>query len=129
MRNVITKTNFKSRPELISDLKKVFDSQSKDEATNHAKTFCKKWYIKEEKAVNSFRHNLEDCFTYFEYPQHLWRKIRTTNILEREFRELRRRIKVFDNTFNNVQSITNYANSIFNNLNENYPAHQNTFTH
>lgn len=129
MRNVITKTNFKSRPELIPDLKAVFDSKSKDEAMNQAKVFCKKWYIKEEKAVRSFRHNLEDCFTYFEFPQHLWSKVRTTNILEREFREVRRRIKVFDNTFNNVQSITNYANSIFNNLNENYPAHQNTFTH
>ncbi len=129
MRNVITKTNFKSKPELIPDLKKVFDSKSKDEAIDQAKIFCKKWYIKEEKAIRSFRHNLEDCFTYFEFPEHLWSKVRTTNILEREFREVRRRIKVFDNTFNHVQSITNYANSIFNNLNENYPARQNTFTH
>lgn len=129
MRNVITKTNFKSRPELIPDLKKVFDSKNKEEAVNQAKAFCKKWYIKEERATRSFRHNLEDCFTYFQFPQHLWSKIRTTNILEREFREVRRRIKVFDNSFNHVQSITNYANSIFNNLNENYPAHQNTFTH
>jgi len=129
MRNVITKTNFKSRPILIPDLKKVFDSKSKDEAISQAKIFCKKWYIKEEKAIRSFRYNLEDCFTYFKFPQHLWSKIRTTNILEREFREVRRRIKVFDNTFNSVQSITNYANSIFTNLNENYPARQNTFTH
>jgi len=129
MRNVITKTNYKSRPALITDLKKVFDSKSKDEAIGQAKIFCKKWYIKEEKAVKSFRYNLEDCFTYMKFPQHLWSKIRTTNILEREFREVRRRIKVFDNTFNHVQSITNYTNSIFNNLNENYPARQNTFTH
>ncbi len=128
MRNVITKTNFKTRPALIPDLKKVFDSKSTDEAINQAKIFCKKWYIKEEKAVRSFRHNLEDCFAYMEFPQHLWTKIRTTNILEREFREVRRRIKVFDNTFNHVQSITNYANSIFTNLNKNYPAYQNTFT-
>lgn len=128
MRNVITETNFKSRPALIPDLKQVFNSKSKDEAIKQAKVFCKKWYIKEEKAVRSFRHNLEDCFTYMEFPQHLWTKIRTTNILEREFREVRRRIKVFDNTFNSVQSITNYANSIFTNLNKNYPAYQNTFT-
>lgn len=112
MRNVITKTNFKSRPALIPDLKTVFDSKSQDEAIKQAKIFCKKWYIKEEKAVKSFRYNLEDCFTYMKFPQHLWKKIRTTNILEREFREVRRRIKVFDNTFNSVQSITNYANSM-----------------
>jgi len=128
MRNVITKTNYKNKPALIADLKRVFDSTDREQATQQAKYFCKKWYIQEEKAVRSFRHNLEDCFTYFQFPQPLWSKIRTTNILEREFRELRRRIKVFDNTFNHVQSITNYANSIFTNLNENYPACQNTFT-
>lgn len=129
MRNVITKTSFKSRPQLITDLKAVFDARSKDEAIEQAKVFCKKWYIKEEKATNSFRHNLEDCFTYMEFDRAIWSKIRTTNILEREFREVRRRIKVFDNSFNSTESITNYANSIFNNLNQNYPAHQNTFTH
>ncbi len=128
MRNVITKTNYKSRPQLIPDLKKVFNSKTKNEAIEQAKAFCKKWYIKEEKAVKSFRYNLEDCFTYMKFPQHLWKKIRTTNILEREFREVRRRIKVFDNTFNHSESITNYANSIFTNLNKNYPAYQNTFT-
>jgi len=128
MRNVITKTNYKNRILLSEDIKKVFTVKDKKEAEETAKLFCQKWYIQEEKAINSFRHNLEDCFTYFEFPEHIWKRIRTTNILEREFREVRRRIKVFDNSFNSVESITNYANSIFNNLNKNYPACQNTFT-
>jgi len=120
MRNTITKSKPKNRKLISEDIKKVFQQKTKENAVKEAKAFCKKWYIQEEKAIRSFRHNLEDCFTYFQFPEHLWRKIRTTNILEREFREVRRRrcrIKVFDNTFNHVQSINNYANSIFNNLN------------
>ena len=34
----------------------------------------------------------EDCFTYLQFPKEVWHKIRTTNLLEREFRELRRRM-------------------------------------
>ena len=128
MRNAITKSKPKNRPQISEDIKKVFQQKTKENAIKEAKLFCRKWYIQEEKAIGSFRHNLEDCFTYFQFPEHIWKKIRTTNLLEREFREVRRRIKVFDNTFNSVQSITNYANSIFTNLNQNYPAHQNTFT-
>lgn len=61
------------------------------------------------------------CFTYLRFPKDLWSKIRTTNILEREFREVRRRMKVFDNTFQNEESANRYANTIFTNLNNNYP--------
>lgn len=97
MRNVITKTNYKNRPAVIADLKAIFASQSKDDAMEKAKLTVKKWYMAEPKAMESLRFNIEYCFTYFSFPQHLWSKIRTTNILEREFREVRRRMKVFDN--------------------------------
>ena len=59
----------------------------------------------------------------------LWPKIRTTNILEREFREVRRRIKVMDSSFNDTNSHQRYAGSIINYLNQNYPAVQNPNLH
>ncbi len=77
--------------------------------------------MSEKKAMESLRHNIEYCFAYFDFPENTWSKIRTTNILEREFREIRCRMKGFDNTFQSVDSTNQYASSIINYLNENYP--------
>lgn len=121
IRNVITKTSYKNRGAVIEDLKIIFSSQTKDEAMEKTKAVVKKWYMHETKAMESLRFNIEYCFTYFSFPKHLWSKVRTTNILEREFREVRRRMKVFDNTFQNEDSANRYANGIFSYLNSNYP--------
>ena len=123
-RNVLTKTKHQNKKELGADLKIVFNQKTKDLAVAQAKIFCKKWYLREPTAVEIFRRNFEDCLTYFQFPEDKWRQIRTTNILERTFRELRRRIKVFDNSFNSQDSTENYANTIFSNLNQTYPAYQ-----
>jgi putative transposase len=123
-RNVITKTKFKNKRELANDLKAVFNQETKEQSQLQAKIFCKKWYLIEPTAVEIFRKGFDDCLTYFQFPKDQWHQVRTTNILEREFRELRRRIKVFDNSFNSQSSTENYANTIFTNLNQTYPAYQ-----
>lgn len=123
-RNIIAKTKHKNKQALADDLKNVFNQESKENATNQAKIFCKKWYQIEPTAVETLRRNFEDCLTYFQFPKEKWHQIRTNNILEREFREVRRRIKVFDNSFNSQKSTENYANTIFSDLNQTYPAYQ-----
>lgn len=121
MRNVLRKTAFKNKRALAEDLKIIFQSQSENEAILKAKQTVRKWYVTEPKATESLRHNIDYCFTYMRFPKNIWTKIRTTNILEREFREVRRRMKVFDNTFQNEDSANRYANGIFTYLNNNYP--------
>ena len=121
MRNVLKKTSWKNKALIGADLKIIFQSQSEEEAIEKAKATVKKWYVAEPKATESLRHNIEYCFTYMRFKKDLWSKIRTTNILEREFREVRRRMKVFDSTFQSNESANRYANTIFTNLNNNYP--------
>ena len=75
----------------------------------------------ETKAMASLRYNIEYCFTYFDFERDSWSHLRTNNMLEREFRELRRRMKVFDNTFQSEESANRYANTIISYLNQNYP--------
>jgi transposase-like protein len=122
MRNVISKTSPKNKAPLADDLKYIFKAETKENAMIRAKEFVKKWYVMEEKAMTSFKFNIEDCFTYLQFPKEIWSRIRTSNILEREFREVRRRTKVFDNSFNDAESCERYANTIFTNLNNYYPA-------
>jgi putative transposase len=121
LRNTISKVKHKNKKQVADDLKPVFTQETKEDAEKQAKIFCKKWYLLEPKAVETFRNNIDYCFTYYQFPKEIWHKIRTSNAIEREFRELRRRIKVFDNSFNSISSTENYANTIFTNLNQNYP--------
>ena len=122
LRSVMCKTSYSHRAAVTEDLKAITNANSPDEATVAAKAIVKKWYIQEEKAMNSLKHNFEYCLTYFQFPRKDWHKIRTTNIIEREFREVRRRTKVNDHSFNDFESARRYHEGIFQYLNANYPA-------
>lgn len=122
MRNVLNAANHKNKGEIGAGLTHIYSAGAKDEAVERFKAFAKKWYMQEPAAVETLRFNFEGTLTYFQFPKEVWRQIRTNNILEREFREVRRRIKVFDNSFNDHDSLNRYGNSIFSYLNNNYPA-------
>ena len=116
------KTSYKNRTAVTEDLKAITNASSPDEATTVTKAIVKKWYIREEKAMNSLKHNFEYCLTYFQFPKEDWHKIRTSNVIEREFREVRRRTKVNDHSFNDFDSVRRYHEGIFQYLNSNYPS-------
>lgn len=122
MRNVLAKTRHRNKQAMAEDLKSVYRANTEGEASEQMRTVAKKWYITEPRAVESLRFNFEKTLTYFQFPKEVWKQIRTTNILEREFREVRRRIKVFDHSFNDDDSLNRYGNTIFDYLNSHYPA-------
>lgn len=122
LRQVIAFTSHKNKAAIAEDLKVITAANSPDEATEAAKAVAKKWYQKEARAITSLRHNFEYCLTYFQFPKDTWKTIRSTNILEREFREVRRRTKVNDHSFNNFESARRYHEGMFQHLNKYYPA-------
>lgn len=121
MRDVLSKTSVKHKPALGEDLKVVYQARTKEDATAAAQALVKKWYTKEEQACASLRYNFELTLTYLDFPPELWSKIRSNNLLEREFREVRRRTKQFDNSFNDERSLDRYHNGVLTWLNDNYP--------
>jgi putative transposase len=121
MRNVLGKTPFKHKRAMADDLKAIFAATTKAEATERAKAVVKKWYATQPRAMESLRFHIDKCFTYLGFPPAEWVKIRTSNVLEREFREVRRRLKAFDSSFHDEASAERYATTIFNNLNGTYP--------
>lgn len=121
MRNVLSSTSHTHKAEVAEGLKKIYNSDDEKGALLASQEFCKKWYLSEPKAIEILKHNLQATWTYFNFERKEWHKIRTNNILEREFREVRRRINVFDSSFNDTDSLTRYAGSTFSYLNQNYP--------
>jgi transposase-like protein len=43
--------------------------------------------------VRRLEHDLPELSSFFAFPRHLWRKLRTTNVSERCFVEVRRRTR------------------------------------
>ena len=121
LRNVQQRVSYQHRAAVTEDLKAITNANSPDEAMKAAKDIVKKWYVREEKAMHSLKHNFEYCITYFKFPRDKRHSIRSTNILEREFREVRRRTKVNDHSFNDFNSARKYHEGIFQYLNSNYP--------
>jgi putative transposase len=122
LRSVLAHTSHQHKAAIAEDLKVITTASSPDEAVDAAKAIAKKWYQKEARAIASLRHNFEYCVTYYQFPRETWKTIRSTNILEREFREVRRRTKVNDHSFHNFESARRYHEGMFQYLNQHYPA-------
>ena len=72
-----------------------------------------------EAAVRCMDKNLAECLRYFDFDQSIWKSIRTTNILERAFREVRRRTRPM-NQFPNADSANRIFYGVTKNLNQNW---------
>ena len=66
--------------------------------------------------VRQLEKDLPELLSFFHFPRHLWRKLRTTNVIERCFVEVRRRTRPMV-CFVNVQSVDRIVFSIFNRMN------------
>jgi putative transposase len=72
--------------------------------------------------VKRLEHDLPALLTFFEFPRHLWRKLRTTNAIERCFVEVRRRTRPMV-VFVNVESVDRIIYAIFSRFNEDWKTH------
>ncbi|MBI2817474.1 MAG: transposase, partial [Acidobacteria bacterium] len=59
---------------------------------------------------------MPELLSFFNFPSHLWRKLRTTNVIERCFVEVRRRTRPMV-CFVNTQSVDRIIYAIFNRYN------------
>ncbi len=77
-----------------------FAAPSKPEAIRRFRAWAERWRVKAERAVRCLEKEFYHLLHYYAFPPELWKKIRTTNVLERTFREYRRRtrpMQVFPN--------------------------------
>ncbi len=66
--------------------------------------------------VRRLQQDLPELLSFFAFPRHLWRKLRTTNVIERCFVEVRRPTRPMVR-FVNVQSVDRIIYSIFHRFN------------
>lgn len=89
---------------------------SRKEAQEAYRRFAARWRKSYPTVVRQLQKDLPELLSFFHFPQHLWRKLRTTNIIERCFVEVRRRTRPMV-CFVNVESVDRIIYSIFQRFN------------
>lgn len=77
------------RFQIQSDAYAIYDAPSRKEALLNLSAFVDKWQALEPKAVHTFQYGSQRTFEFYRFSPALHPLIRTTNLLERFFREFR----------------------------------------
>ena len=82
------------RPEVTQDLRSVFNAPDRHEAERLLAQLVKKYESSAPDLSAWMEANLPEGLTVFELPSSHWRRLRTTNMLERLNQEIKRRTRV-----------------------------------
>ena len=110
-RNVLSSVPASSMEEVAEDLKAIFKVRRQKTALALAEEFVEFYGKRFPKAVSVFESGISDALTYLSYPGSHNARIRTTNMLERLFKEVKRRTRVVG-VFPNETSASTLATAI-----------------
>ena len=90
----------------------IYQAVDRKHARAAFRRFKLRWQSEYPTMVKQLEKDLPDLLSFFSFPKHLWKQLRTTNIIERCFVEVRRRTRPMV-CFVNVQSVDRIIYSIF----------------
>ena len=116
MRNILQKVRKRDYDAVKADAQAIYRAESLGKAQRAFQKFQVHWREAYPAIVRQLEKDLPELLSFFQFPRHLWRKLRTTNVIERCFVEVRRRTRPMV-CFVNVQSVDRIVFSIFNRMN------------
>jgi putative transposase len=97
----------------------MYRAASRQQAQGSFRRWAHKWRPLRPRAVACLERDLEELLTFYDFPPHHWQKIRTTNIIERAFREVRRRTRPMS-SFTNPASCDRIVFGVISHLNRSW---------
>lgn len=116
MRNILEKARKCDYDEVKAGAQAIYLAQSRAQAEAAFRRFRACWQYRYPGMVKRLGQDLPELLAFFAFPRHLWRKLRTTNVIERCFVEVRRRTRPMV-CFVNVESVDRIIYSIFHRFN------------
>jgi putative transposase len=119
MRNLCEAVRRADHDAVKQDAQAIYRAVNLAAARRAFERFRFRWQARYSKLVRRLEQDLPALLTFFEFPRHLWRKLRTTNAIERCFVEVRRRTRPMV-VFVNVESVDRIIYAIFSRFNEDW---------
>jgi len=94
IRNVMARVPKKRQDEVRKALHRIFYAACLDDARDEARQFMSRYQIEFPSAAETLARHLEECLTFYRFPERHWKHIRTSNVIERAFKEVKRRTNV-----------------------------------
>src|SRR5215470_8407907 len=119
IRNVLAKVRVSDQPAVKADLHTVMTATTVPRARSAARRFADRWSTDYPRAVACLRDDLDELLTCWRYKSLPARRaVRTTNAIERRFREVRRRTRPMG-VFSDRTSMDRILFAVFNHENQN----------
>ena len=119
LRNVANKLRVKDRENCLAGARLIYLAGHRKEAISAYKNWELKWRSDYPDAVNCLGKNLDELLSFLDMPVAHRVKVRTTNVIERAFREVRRRTRPMS-CFTNSRSVDRIIYGVISHLNQNW---------
>jgi putative transposase len=122
MRNILEKAKRRDEPAMKAQAQRIYLAENAAAARRAFERFRFHWRSRYPAMIRQWERDLPELLHFFRFPRHLWRKLRTTNVIERCFVEVRRRTRPMV-VFTNVESVDRIIYAIFSRFNEDWKNH------
>jgi transposase-like protein len=128
LRNLENKLKASQQP-CLEEAKLIYQAANRSEAIRLFRAWKRRWQRQAPKAVACLERDLEELLAFFDCPKVHWKRLRTTNVIERLFVEVRRRIRTMC-AFTTRSSCERILFSVFDRMNQHWTRHPlSAFTH
>ena len=121
MRNVAAKLPRKHQDACLAEAKTIYQAHTRREAVLRFRQWAAHWRAIAPNAVRCIEDDLDELLPFLDCPQAHWKKVRTTNAIQRAFREVRRRARPMS-CFQNSASVERIIFGVISHMNTNWKA-------
>ena len=116
LRNVASRLRRKDKEPCLREAKRIYQAQTRREAVARYRQWMSHWQEVAPNAVTCLAKDLDELLPFLDCPSSHWKKVRTTNAIERAFREVRRRTRPMS-CFQNSASVDRIIYAVISHLN------------
>jgi len=118
LRNIADKVP-KKEGSCVAEAAAIYRAASQSEAQRAFRDWKQHWEHRRPQAVACVERDLDSLLHFFRAPEAHWKKVRTTNVIERAFREVRRRTRPMS-SFANRESCQRIVFGVISHLNRSW---------
>jgi len=118
LRNIADKVR-RSEGSCVAEAAGMYRAKSNREAQRAFRQWKQHWEQRRPKAVACVERDLQCLLNFYQVPEGHWKKVRTTNVIERSFREVRRRTRPMT-SFSNPASCDRIVFGVISHLNRSW---------